>query len=221
MPRTGLVIFDCDGVLVDSELIGCRVEALALSRLGLAITAEEILERFTGATAAETFRTLEAEHGQPLPEDFVPQVKEAIRAAFTRELRAVAGVAAALDQIALPMCVASSSDPARIEHSLRLVGLFERFAPHVFSASAVERGKPAPDLFLYAARRMATPPRHCVVIEDSSRGAQAGVAAGMRVLGFAGGSHCRPGHDERLRAAGAERVFANMSQLPGLIAGAE
>jgi HAD superfamily hydrolase (TIGR01509 family) len=219
--RTELVIFDCDGVLVDSELIGCRVEAEELTRLGLDITAEQILERFTGATAAETFRTLEAEHGQALPEGFVPRVKEAIRAAFTRELRAVAGVAAALEQIALPMCVASSSDPARIEHSLRLVGLFERFAPHIFSASAVERGKPAPDLFLYAARRMATPPRHCVVIEDSSRGAQAGVAAGMRVLGFAGGSHCRPGHDERLRAAGAERVFADMSQLPGLIAGAE
>ena len=116
------------------------------------------------------------------------------------------------------MCVASRSDPARIEHSLAVVGLLERFAPHIFSAAAVERGKPAPDLFLYAARRLATPPARCVVIEDSLRGVQAGVAAGMRVLGFAGGSHCRPGHDEQLKAAGAERVFSDMALLPGLIA---
>ena len=219
MRRARLVIFDCDGVLVDSELIGCRVEAEELTRLGLDVTAEEILERFTGATAAETFRTLEAEHGRPLPAGFVPRVTDAIRAAFERELQAVAGVAAALERIALPVCVASSSDPTRIEHSLRLVGLFERFAPHLFSAAAVERGKPAPDLFLHAARRMATPPRHCVVIEDSSRGVQAGVAAGMRVLGFAGGSHCGPEHGARLQAAGADRIFADMALLPALIAG--
>jgi HAD superfamily hydrolase (TIGR01509 family) len=219
MRPTELVIFDCDGVLVDSELIGCRIEAEELSRLGLAITGEEILERFAGATAAETFRTLEAEHGQPLPADFVPRVKAAILAAFGRELQAIAGIAAALERITLPVCVASSSDPARIEHSLAVVGLLERFAPHIFSAAAVERGKPAPDLFLHAARCMDTPPGRCVVIEDSVRGVQAGVAAGMRVLGFAGGSHCRPGHDQRLRAAGAERVFANMTRLPELIAG--
>jgi HAD superfamily hydrolase (TIGR01509 family) len=219
VPRARLVIFDCDGVLVDSELIGCRVEADELTRLGLVITAEEILERFTGATAAETFRTLEAEHGRPLPAGFVPRVTDAIRAAFEHELQVVAGVAAALERIALPVCVASSSDPMRIEHSLRLVGLFERFAPHLFSATAVEHGKPAPDLFLHAARRMATAPRHCVVVEDSSRGVEAGVAAGMRVLGFAGGSHCGPEHGARLRAAGADRIFTDMALLPALIAG--
>ena len=204
-------------MLVDSELIGCRVEAEALGRLGIAITAEQILERFIGATAAETFRTLEAEHGQPLPADFVPQVKAGILAAFTRELKAIAGIAAALERIELPVCVASSSEPARIEHSLKVVGLFERFTPHIFSASAVERGKPAPDLFLYAAQSLAVAPARCLVIEDSGRGVEAGVAAGMRVLGFAGGSHCGPGHGERLKACGAERVFTDMSQLPALI----
>ena len=117
------------------------------------------------------------------------------------------------------MCVASSSDPARIEHSLAVVGLLGRFAPHIFSAAEVACGKPAPDLFLHAARRMATPPARCVVIEDSLRGVQAGVAAGMRVLGFAGGSHCQPGHDGQLKAAGAERVFADMALLPELLAG--
>jgi HAD superfamily hydrolase (TIGR01509 family) len=216
--RTELVIFDCDGVLVDSEVIGCRVEAEELGRVGIGVTAAQILERFTGATAAETFRTLEAEHGLKLPEGFVLRVKNAILAAFTAELRAIEGVAAALERIALPVCVASSSDPARIEHSLKTVGLLERFAPHIFSASAVARGKPAPDLFLHAAARMGVAPAHCVVIEDSLRGVEAGVAAGMRVLGFAGGSHCRPGHDERLRAAGAERVFADMARLPELLA---
>jgi HAD superfamily hydrolase (TIGR01509 family) len=220
MRRTALVIFDCDGVLVDSELIGCRVEAEELARAGIAITAEAILERFTGATAAETFQTLAAEHGRALPDSFVERVKAEIRAAFSRELQAIAGVAAALERIALPVCVASSSDPLRIEHSLRTVGLLERFAPHVFSAAEVARGKPAPDLFLHAARRMGAVPGECVVIEDSDRGVEAGVAAGMRVLGFAGGSHCRQGHGARLKALGAEPVFAEMSLLPELIAGA-
>jgi HAD superfamily hydrolase (TIGR01509 family) len=218
--RTELVIFDCDGVLVDSEVIGCRVEAEELGRVGIGVTAAQILERFTGATAAETFRTLEAEHGLKLPEGFVLRVKNAILAAFTAELRAIEGVAAALERIALPVCVASSSDPARIEHSLKTVGLLERFAPHIFSASAVARGKPAPDLFLHAAARMGVAPAHCVVIEDSLRGVEAGVAAGLRVLGFAGGGHSGLGHGERLRAAGAERVFAQMALLPELIAGA-
>jgi HAD superfamily hydrolase (TIGR01509 family) len=221
MPRARLVIFDCDGVLVDSELIGCRVEAEELTRLGLVVTSEEILARFTGATAAETFRTLEAEHGRPLPAGFVPQIKQAVLAAFERELQPVAGIAAALDRIALPVCVASSSDPMRIEHSLKVAGLLERFAPHLFSAAAVERGKPAPDLFLHAAARMGVAPRDCVVVEDSSRGVQAGVAAGMRVLGFAGASHCGPEHGASLRAAGADRIFTDMALLPELIAGPE
>jgi HAD superfamily hydrolase (TIGR01509 family) len=220
MRRTELVIFDCYGVLVDSELIGCRVEAEELAREGISITAEAILERFTGATAAETFRTLAAEHGKALPDSFVARVKAEICAAFSRELQAIAGIAAALERIALPVCVASSSDPLRIEHSLRTVGLLERFAPHVFSAAEVARGKPAPDLFLHAARRMGATPGDCTVIEDSGRGVEAGIAAGMRVLGFAGGSHCRPGHGARLQALGAERVFAEMSLLPELLADA-
>ena len=213
-----LVIFDCDGVLIDSELIGCRIEAEALTRAGLQITLEEILERFTGVTSKETFRTLERERGRPLPADFAQRVGAEIRAAFERELVAVAGIHAALARIELPVCVASSSSPARLEHSLRVTRLFERFTPQIFSATAVGRGKPAPDLFLHAAERMATPPARCVVIEDSIPGVEAGVAAGMRVLGFTGASHCGPGHAERLRAAGAARTFADMTLLPNLLA---
>jgi HAD superfamily hydrolase (TIGR01509 family) len=215
-----LVIFDCDGVLVDSELIGCRVEAEELSRAGFPITADEILRRFTGITARETFRTLEAERGRPLPEGFDERVRQEIRAAFARELAAVAGVALALGRIALPVCVASSSDPARIEHSLKVTGLLERFAPHLFSAAVVARGKPAPDLFLHAAARMATPPTRCLVVEDSVAGVQAAVAAGMRVLGFTGASHCPPDHAACLETAGAMRTFAAMPELPDLLAAA-
>ncbi len=215
-----LVIFDCDGVLVDSETIGCRIEALLLTEAGFAITADEILGRFTGITARETFRTLEAERGGPLPEGFEERVREEIHAAFTRELLAVAGVALALERIALPVCVASSSDPARIAHSLEVTGLLGRFAPHLFSAAAVARGKPAPDLFLHAAARMATPPARCLVVEDSVAGVQAAVAAGMRVLGFTGAGHCPPDHAARLAAAGAARTFASMTELPDLLAAA-
>ena len=213
-----LVIFDCDGVLIDSELIGCRVEVEALTRAGLRITLEEILERFTGITSKETFRTLEREQGRQLPADFAQRVGVATRAAFERELVAIAGIHAALERIALPVCVASSSSPARLEHSLRVTRLFERFTPRIFSAVTVGRGKPAPDLFLHAAARMATPPARCLVVEDSIPGVQAGVAAGMRVLGFTGGSHCAPDHSLRLLAAGAARAFADMTLLPGLLA---
>ena len=213
-----LVIFDCDGVLIDSELIGCRVEAEALSQAGLRITLEEILERFTGVTSKETFRTLEREQGRRLPADFTQRVGAAIRAAFERDLVAIAGIHAALARIEVPVCVASSSSPARLEHSLKVVRLFERFTPRIFSATAVGRGKPAPDLFLHAAQRMATPPARCVVIEDSIPGVQAAVAAGMRVLGFTGASHCSPDHPDRLRAAGAAQTFADMTLLPSLLA---
>jgi HAD superfamily hydrolase (TIGR01509 family) len=215
-----LLIFDCDGVLIDSEVIGCRIEAEALTGAGLRITLEEILDRFTGVTSKETFRTLQREQGRRLPADFAQRVGAAIRAAFERELMAIAGIHAALERIHLPVCVASSSSPARLEHSLRVTRLFERFTPQIFSAMAVDRGKPAPDLFLYAAERMATLPARCLVIEDSIAGVQAGVAAGMRVLGFTGGSHCAPDHAERIRSAGAERTFADMTLLPALLAAA-
>jgi len=213
------VIFDCDGVLIDSEAIGCRVEAEELQRVGFAITAEEIMTRFIGTTSAETFATIEAEHGRRLPAGFIDRLEVAIEAAFERELQPIAGIEAALGRITLPVCVASSSKLARLEHSLTLTGLLERFAPHVFSAEQVgDRGKPAPDLFLHAAARMAVAPASCLVIEDSVNGVRAAVAAGMPVLGFTGGSHCPPDHAERLLAVGAGQVLTDMAALPPLIA---
>jgi HAD superfamily hydrolase (TIGR01509 family) len=219
MPEPALVIFDCDGVLIDSELIGCRAEAAELARAGIAITADEILARFTGIPASAMYATLEAKLGKALPADLEARIAARIRADFERELTPVRGIHAALERIVRPVCVASSSDPARLEHSLRLAGLFERFAPHIFGAAMVRHGKPAPDLFLYAAERMGAAPADCVVIEDSEAGVRAGIAAGMRVFGFTGGSHCGPQHGERLRTAGAAALFADMAALPGLIDG--
>jgi len=209
-----LIVFDCDGVLVDSEVLSARIEAEALAAIGVRISAEEMLERFTGIASQDCYATLEAEQGLRLPPGFGRSVLERIHAAFERELQPMAGVREALAAIELRVCVASSSEPARIERSLRAVGLHERFAGRLFSATMVARGKPAPDLFLYAAERMGVAPAGCVVIEDSVPGVRAGVAAGMRVIGFAGASHCGPGHGDRLRAAGAGIVLTNMAELP-------
>jgi HAD superfamily hydrolase (TIGR01509 family) len=219
-PGPALVIFDCDGVLIDSELIGCRAEAAELARTGIAISADEILARFTGISSKAMYATLEAELGRPLPPDLEARIAARIRADFERELAPVSGIHAALDRLRCAKCVASSSDPARLDHSLTLTGLLERFAPHIFSATMVRHGKPAPDLFLFAAQAMKVAPAECLVVEDSEAGVQAALAAGMRVLGFTGGSHCGPEHAARLLAAGASLVFADMARLPGLIDGA-
>ena len=137
---------------------------------------------------------------------------------FAVSLQATPHINEALAAIALPVCVASSGPPEKISASLNRVGLYDRFAPHIFSAVQVRNGKPAPDLFLYAAAEMLTAPARCLVIEDSVAGIAAALAAGMPVLGFHGGSHCRPGYADRLRAAGASSTFDDMRQLPGLIA---
>jgi HAD superfamily hydrolase (TIGR01509 family) len=212
-----LVIFDCDGVLVDSEVISCRAHADTLNRHGYPITAEQVLERFLGVSDREARLAVEAELGRSLPDDFEAQVKQATLQFYTGDLRAISYIDEAIAGIELPKCVASSGTPEKIRHGLTCAGLYDQLAPNIFSASQVERGKPAPDLFLFAAERMATPPGRCVVIEDSIPGISGARAAGMTVLGFHGGSHCRPGHGEKLRAAGAVLTFDDMRQLPGLI----
>jgi len=217
-PRPALVIFDCDGVLVDSEMIGCRIDAECLTEAGFPITAAEIYERFIGLTIDTQLTLLRQERGWDLPPDLATTIRGRVLAAFTTELQAIPGITAALDALAgMPVCVASSSQPVRIRHSLGLTGLAARFEPNIFSATQVPRSKPAPDLFLFAAARMGVPPARCLVVEDSIPGVTAGRAAGMEVVGFTGGSHCRPGHAEQLRAVGADHVIARMADLPGLV----
>jgi len=213
-----LVIFDLDGVLVDSEPIGSRVTAAALKEAGIEISAADVCDRFLGVSTASMLRTIEAEHGHRLPEFFQENLRARILKAFEHELEPVPGVSALLDALAVDRCVASSSHPERIRRSLELAGLLERFAPHLFSATMVSAGKPAPDLFLLAAARMAAEPPRCLVVEDSEVGIRAAKAAGMTAYGFTGASHVHPqAHAPRLQAAGADAIFTEMPALVGLI----
>ena len=212
-----LIIFDCDGVLVDSEVISCRAHAATLNRYGYPITQDQVFDRFLGRSLRQANLEVEAELGRSLPDDFSTQLLEELYRSFAAELEAVPHIHATLDTLAQPVCVASSGTHERMRISLGRAGLYDRFAPHIFSATQVRDGKPAPDLFLFAAEQMAMSPKQCLVIEDSAPGITAARAAGMTVLGFHGGSHCRPGYADALRAAGAAVTFDDMRQLAVLI----
>jgi HAD superfamily hydrolase (TIGR01509 family) len=213
----GLTIFDCDGVLVDSEVIACRVCALCLAELGIITTAEEIADRYIGSSARSMIADLEILHGQTLPANLYDTLRDRIEAAFESEPLTIDGIDAVLASHRGKICVASGSTPERVRHCLMLSGLLGYFDPHIFSTTQVARGKPAPDVFLHASQQMGADARECLVIEDSVIGVTAAVAAGMRVIGFTGASHCRPGHAERLLAAGASAIFRHMRELPGLL----
>ena len=184
---TGLVIFDCDGVLVDSEPISVRIDVEMFAEVGLNVSAQEVIERFVGRSPEILVRAVEEQLGHPPPEGWESRGERRLRAAFEAELEPVDGIGEALERIAIPVCVASSSPPERLRFKLELTGLYERFAGRIFSAVEVANGKPAPDLFLHAARRMGVEPGDCKVVEDSRYGVQAARAAGMNVLGYAGG----------------------------------
>jgi HAD superfamily hydrolase (TIGR01509 family) len=208
-----LVIFDCDGVLVDSERIAVRIDAVVLARLGWKLTEPEIVERFVGRTEAYMVSEIERAIGRPLEtgwdDEFVPLYREALEA----ELEPVDGVVEALDAISTPTCVASSSSHERLRFTLGLTGLLDRFDGRIFSAADVANGKPAPDLFLHAAAALGADPARCAVVEDSVYGVEAARAAGMRAFGYAGG--LTPA--ERL-AGPRTTVFDDMRELPGLLA---
>jgi len=208
-----LLIFDCDGVLVDSEPLACQVDADVLTALGLPYTADDIARQFVGKSMRDMIARIEADHGRRLPGDFAEQINRALFARFETDLRPIAGVREAILSLPYRRCVASSSVPERIALSLRVTGLADVF-DDIFSATQVARGKPAPDLFLFAADRMGAKPEECLVVEDSPAGVQAAVSAGMRVIGFTGGGHCGPQHGETLRQAGAPVMISRMADLP-------
>ena len=217
-----LVIFDSDGVLVDSEPIASRVLAEALSEIGYATSARDAIERYTGISLASVLAKIETEWGRPLPTDFAATLRQRDAAAFRDELKPIHGVAETLeelDRLGVLKCIASSGTPAKLEVTLGISGLARSFDPHIFSAAMVERGKPAPDLFLFAARRMGVHPQNCVVVEDSVAGITAARAAGMRPFGFIGGGHASPSHGAMLRDAGAVVVFDKLTDLPPILAG--
>ena len=210
-----LVIFDCDGVLVDSERIAVRVEAEFLAELGWPLSQAEIVERFMGRTTEHMDEAIEAQLGSRLPGDWRDQFQRRYREAFAAELVPVDGVLDALDQIAVPTCVASSGSHDKLRFTLGHTGLYERFEGRIFSGYEVANGKPAPDLFLHAAARMGAGPARCAVVEDSLYGVLAARAAGMRVFGYAGG--LTPA--DRLEGE-ATVVFEDMRELPRLLADA-
>ncbi|WP_265937399.1 HAD-IA family hydrolase [Siculibacillus lacustris] len=211
------MIFDCDGVLVDSEVLSLDCLGAHLARIGWTIDAAEIAERFLGrsfATVAEDYRDAT---GRALPDDFAATFHAALRERFEAALLPIADIDAVLAGLAVPFCLASSSAPERIRLSLRLTGLDRRFEGRIFDASMVRRGKPFPDLFLHAAKAMATPPARCLVIEDSPSGIAAAKAAGMTAWGFVGGSHhARFDGAASLEGAGADHILHRMIDFPPL-----
>ena len=213
-PRVpNLVIFDCDGVLVDSELIFARVLAECLIAIDFPATLEEAVILGFGTNRATLSAAVATQFGRPLPDAFFETFAARSAAAFELELSPMAGVADLLVALPGPRCVASNGHPVRVRHRLALTGLLPFFDPHVFSAIQVAHGKPAPDLFLFAARQLGAAPENCIVVEDSIPGVEAAVAAGMPVLGFCGGAHCPKDHAEQLRTAGCSQVFARMPDL--------
>ncbi len=211
----GLVIFDCDGVLVDSDRISLRIQAERISALGLPVTYEDCVHEFLGIGMPATLRRIEEWLGGPLPEGWEAGLEAEVAAAFRRELRPVPGIVEALDRVTLPTCIASSGSHEKLTLTLGLTGLYERFAGRIFSADEVERGKPDPDLFFYAAERMGVVPERCVVVEDSPWGVAAARAAGMSALGYA--ADAEPRAAAALAEAGAI-VFTAMAELPRLLA---
>ncbi len=214
MSEFGLVIFDCDGVLVDSEVLACEAVSRQLRRHGVEISRAEVMRRFLGRSRAEIERYYLDLQGVPLPDSFADDLAAETRKAFTGTLAAMPHADALLRQMRTPYCLASSSDRQRVEFSLNSTGLSPYFMDRIFTASQVARAKPAPDLFLLAAERMQCDAARCLVIEDSISGVTAGKAAGMRVWGFIGGSHYADRDGENpLRAAGADCVFSRLADI--------
>ncbi|MEZ5658368.1 MAG: HAD family hydrolase [Burkholderiaceae bacterium] len=212
MNRFDLIIFDCDGVLVDSELITNRVFCAMLNEIGVAITLAQMFERFVGLSTPQCVALITQMRGEPPPPGFVDEYHRRAGAALDAEVVAVTDVESVLDRLTMPSCVASSGTHEKIRLTLGRTGLLARFEGRIFSVSDVGLPKPAPDIYLLAAERHGIDPSRCAVIEDSPPGVAAGVAAGMQVFGYAERTPA-----ERLRAAGAHQVFDRMLELPGLL----
>jgi HAD superfamily hydrolase (TIGR01509 family) len=211
---TALVIFDLDGVLVDSEVIASEVIARAMQAYAVAITGSDVIAQHTGRRAEDIVSLTAAAHGISFPNGFAHELEALVLAELVVALKPVAGltdILARLDRMS--WCVASNSPVARMERCLAAAGLTPRFAPRLFSAEHVAKGKPAPDVYLHAAQEMGAAPYDCVVIEDTVIGVTAGKAAGMTVIGFLGGSHCRADHTAALQAAGADLIAADSATL--------
>jgi beta-phosphoglucomutase-like phosphatase (HAD superfamily) len=211
------VIFDCDGVLIDSETIAHEVEVEAMKRLGLLFESHTYQAQFQGLAVKDWSEALDSHHraqrGAPLPHGFIQGLSAEITRRVLGDIRPIIGAVDAARAFGGLKAIASSSPKVELHGKVRGLGLWDVFDGHVYSGDDVARGKPAPDLFLLAAEKLSVAPPRCVVIEDSANGVKAGVAAGMTVWGFVGGPHCLPDQSERLTGAGAVRVFDRMDAV--------
>ncbi|MEP1206653.1 MAG: HAD-IA family hydrolase [Rhizobiaceae bacterium] len=219
MAACELVLFDCDGTIMDSELLAAECEIEALSPYGIKMTPKEFSARFAGTSSFVVKEAMEEELGRNLPDDHIQTVKAKMREKLWREVKPMPGIHELLDRLDQARCVCSNADMEKLKIELTRGELWDRFRPYVFSAYEIEtkKRKPEPDLFIHAAAEFEIAPQNCVVIEDSIAGVQAGVAARMRVIGFTGGSHTHPGHADELTNAGAETVVSRLSDIPATI----
>lgn len=215
-----LILFDCDGVLVDSEIIAAKVESKLLTEAGYPISVEEMGERFAGMTWKNILLAVEQDIDIPLSASLIDKSEALLDARLAREVKIIDGVRFALSRLQGPRCICSNSSLERLDIMLTKVGIKEVFAPHIYSAKTLgaDRVKPKPDIYLHGAAQFNANPDRCIVIEDSVHGVHAARAAGMRVIGFTGASHTYPSHADRLSDAGAETVIARMADLPAVVA---
>ncbi|TGQ63636.1 HAD family phosphatase [Mesorhizobium sp. M00.F.Ca.ET.186.01.1.1] len=220
MPQPDLVIFDCDGVLVDSEIIAARVEAELITLAGYEISAEEIAETYAGLTFKDIMMRVEEKSKIPFQASLIDRAEELVDRKLRSDVRAIDGVREAVANVAVQRCVCSNSRSERIEFMLEKVHLLPFFAGRIFSAmeTPTAKTKPAPDVFLYAAEKLGASPANTFVIEDSVHGITGARAAGMRVIGFTGAGHSYPGHADALTEAGAETVIRRWAELKSVIA---
>jgi HAD superfamily hydrolase (TIGR01509 family) len=214
-----LIAFDCDGVVVDTEVIAAAVDAELLTELGFPITPPEVNRRFAGLTSGEIAAIVEGETGKPLPSTFFERTKVEIDRRLAAEAKAVPGIHEVLDRLTGPRCLCSNSTSDRLEISLNKTQLYDRFAPYIYSSVEVgtREPKPSPNVYLHAMSEFRAAPRDTLVIEDSVPGVIAARTAGARVVGFTGGSHSFPGHADLLTEAGAETVIRRLRDFPAVV----
>jgi beta-phosphoglucomutase-like phosphatase (HAD superfamily) len=217
MRGSGL-IYDFDGVIADSEALANTVLAETITSLGRPTTLDEALDRYMGKRWPEVITQIESDLGRALPNSFSEDLKMATLERFSADLREVQGASSFIRHFHdIPRCIASSSSLDRLHTCLKILGLANEFGTHVYSADMVERGKPHPDIFVLAAQKLNIPPSDCIVIEDSSSGVRAGVAAGMIVIGLCAGSHLRSGHARRLIDAGATHTASTWGDALAIV----
>jgi len=214
-----LILFDCDGVLVDSEIIAAEVESKLLRESGFDITAEDMCIRFAGMDWKSILLTIEQEADIPVSAQLLDKSEKLLDAALLRRVKMIEGVRYALAKITEQRCICSNSSSPRLDLMLTKVGLKPFFEGHIYSAKDLgpDRTKPKPDIYLHGAKQFGADPSRCLVVEDSTHGVHAARAAGMRVIGFTGGSHTYPTHADRLTDAGAETVISRMVELPEMV----